>query len=87
MKFIRDIIDNRRIVDKILISLTEQFDPMVLVIEEIDDLLIMIVQGLMGHLDAMNKDCYTTRMQRSRNQSITSAQSQTLLETVKETLL
>ena len=50
MKSHGDIIDDRRIVDKILISLTEKFDPMVVVIEETKDLSNMTVQGLMGSL-------------------------------------
>lgn len=45
-----DTIDDRRIVDKILISLTKEFDPMVAVIEETKDLSTMYVQGLMGSL-------------------------------------
>lgn len=50
MKSHGDTIDDHRIVDKILISLTEKFDPMVAVIEETKDLSTMSVQGLMGSL-------------------------------------
>lgn len=50
MKSHGDTIDDRKIVDKILISLTEKFDPMVTVIEETKDLSTMFVQGLMGSL-------------------------------------
>ena len=50
MKSRGDIMDDHRIVDKILISLTEKFDPMVAVIEETKDLSNMTVQGLMGSL-------------------------------------
>ncbi|XP_050909881.1 uncharacterized protein LOC127123725 [Lathyrus oleraceus] len=50
MKSHGDIIDDRIIVDKILISLTEKFDPMMIVIEETKDLSTMSVQGLMGSL-------------------------------------
>lgn len=50
MKSHGDTIDDHRIVSKILISLTEKFDPMVAVIEETKDLSTMYVQGLMGYL-------------------------------------
>ena len=50
MKSHGDTIDDRIIVDKILISLTEKFDPMVVVIKEIKDLSTMSIQGLMGSL-------------------------------------
>lgn len=42
-----DTIEYRRIVDKILISLIDNFDPKVVVIEETKDLLIVTTQGLM----------------------------------------
>jgi len=50
MKSHGDTIEDRRIVDKILISLIEKFDPMVAVIEETKDLSTMTVQGVMGSL-------------------------------------
>lgn len=50
MKSHGDTIDDRRIVDKTLISLTEKFDPIVVVIEEIKDISTMFVQGLMRSL-------------------------------------
>ncbi|XP_050897830.1 uncharacterized protein LOC127104703 [Lathyrus oleraceus] len=50
-----DTIDDRRIVDKILINLTEKFDPMMAVIEETKDLSTMYVQGLMGSLRSYEK--------------------------------
>ncbi|KAI4313310.1 hypothetical protein L6164_026301 [Bauhinia variegata] len=50
MKSHGDTIDDCRIVDKTLISLIENFDPMVAIIEETKDLSTMTVQGLIGSL-------------------------------------
>ncbi|XP_045817143.1 uncharacterized protein LOC123910135 [Trifolium pratense] len=68
MKSHGDKIDDRRIVDKILISLTEKFDPMVTVIEETKDLSTMSVQGLMGSLRS-----YEQRLLRRSEKSVESA--------------
>ncbi|CAJ2638092.1 unnamed protein product [Trifolium pratense] len=67
MKSHGDTIDDRRIVDKILISLTEKFDPMVAVIEETKDLSTMSVQGLMGSLRS-----YEQRLLRRSEKSVES---------------
>ena len=50
MKSHGDTINDRKIVDKIMISLIEKFDPIVVVIEETKDLSTMYVQRLMGSL-------------------------------------
>ncbi|KAG4148749.1 hypothetical protein ERO13_D05G303150v2, partial [Gossypium hirsutum] len=50
MKAHGDTINDCGLVDKILIGLMENFDPMVAVIEETMDLSTMIVQGLVGSL-------------------------------------
>ncbi|KAI4331880.1 hypothetical protein L6164_016831 [Bauhinia variegata] len=50
MKCHGDKIDDQRIVDKILISLSEKFNPMVTVIEDTKHLSTMTVQGLIGYL-------------------------------------
>lgn len=68
MKSYGDTIDDRIIVDKILISLTEKFDPMVAVIEEIKDLSTMYVQGLMGSLRSSEQ-----RLLRHSEKSVESA--------------
>ncbi|KAK2398761.1 putative mitochondrial protein [Trifolium repens] len=68
MKSHGDTIDDHRIVDKILISLTEKFDPMVAVIEETKDLSTMSVQGLMGSLRS-----YEQRLLRRSEKSVESA--------------
>jgi len=67
MKSHGDTIDDRIIVDKILISLTEKFDPMVVVIKEIKDLSTMSIQGLMGSLRS-----YEQRLLRCIEKSIES---------------
>ena len=67
MKSHGDTIDDRRVVDKTLISLTEKFDPMVVVIEETKDLSTMMVQGLMGSLRS-----YEQRLLRRIEKSIES---------------
>jgi transposase InsO family protein len=68
MKSHGDTIEDRRIVDKILISLTARFDPMVAVIEETKDLSTMTVQGLMGSLRS-----YEQRLLRRGEKSVESA--------------
>lgn len=68
MKSHGDTIEDRRIVDKILISLTARFDPMVGVIEETKDLSTLTIQGLMGSLRS-----YEQRMLRHSEKSIESA--------------
>jgi predicted amidophosphoribosyltransferase len=68
MKSHGDTIEDRRIVDKILISLTEKFDPMVAVIEETKDLSTMTIQGLMGSLRS-----YEQRLSRRNEKSVESA--------------
>ncbi|KAK2412543.1 hypothetical protein QL285_047724 [Trifolium repens] len=68
MKSHGDTIDDHRIVDKILISLMEKFDPMVAVIEETKDLSTMSVQGLMGSLRF-----YEQRLLRRSEKSVESA--------------
>lgn len=50
MKAQGDKIDDRRVVDKIIISLIENFDPIVVVIEETKGLSTMTIQGLIGSL-------------------------------------
>ncbi|KAI5417614.1 hypothetical protein KIW84_042290 [Lathyrus oleraceus] len=67
MKSHGDTIDDRRIIDKILISLIEKFDPMVAVIEETKDLSTMYVQGLMGSLRS-----YEQRLLRHSEKSVES---------------
>ncbi|XP_058760700.1 uncharacterized protein LOC131634032 [Vicia villosa] len=68
MKSHGDTIEDRRIVDKILISLKARFDPMVVVMEEIKDLSTLTAQGLMGFLRS-----YEQRMLRHSEKSIESA--------------
>lgn len=68
MKSHGDTIEDRRIVDKILISLIEKYDPMVAVIEETKDLSTMTVQGLMGSLRS-----YEQRLSRRNEKSVESA--------------
>ncbi|XP_058771674.1 uncharacterized protein LOC131645034 [Vicia villosa] len=68
MKSHGDTIEDRRIVDKILISLIARFDPMVGVIEETKDLSTLTVQGLVGSLRS-----YEQRMLRHFEKSIKSA--------------
>ena len=68
MKSHEDTINDCKIVGKILISLTEKFDPMVAVIEETKDLSTMSIQGLMGSLRS-----YEQRLLRRIEKSIESA--------------
>src|SRR3954464_13064157 len=68
MKSHGDMIEDRRIVDQILISLTARFDPMVGVIEETKDISTLTIQGLMGSLRS-----YEQRMLRNSEKSIGSA--------------
>ncbi|XP_050890235.1 uncharacterized protein LOC127095607 [Lathyrus oleraceus] len=68
MKSHGDTIYDRKIVDKIRISLTEKCDPMVVVIEETKDLSTMFVQGLMGSLRS-----YKQRLLQHSEKSIESA--------------
>ena len=67
MKSHEDTINDCKIVGKILISLTEKFDPMVAVIEETKDLSTMSIQGLMGSLRS-----YEQRLLRCIEKSIES---------------
>nr|KYP36636.1 hypothetical protein KK1_042228 [Cajanus cajan] len=53
-----DTINDQRIVDKILISLTKQIDFVVIVKEETKDLSTMNVHRLMGSLRSYEQDCY-----------------------------
>jgi len=47
IKFHKNTIDYKRIVDKVLFNLIEQFDPIMAFIKEIKDLSIMVVKCLM----------------------------------------
>jgi transposase InsO family protein len=68
MKSYGEEIKDKKIVEKVLISLTEKFDPIVAVIEETKDFSKLSVQELMGSLKA-----YEQRLARRSEKSIESA--------------
>ena len=68
MKSYGEEISDKRIVEKLLISLPNKFDPIVAVIEETKDLSLLCVQELFGSLKA-----YEQRLLRHSEKSVESA--------------
>ena len=57
MKSYGEEISDKRIVEKLLISLPNKFDPVVAVIKETKDLSLLSVQELFGSFKLMNRGC------------------------------
>jgi predicted glycosyltransferase len=81
MRAYGDNIPDQRVVEKILVSLTEKYDPIVAVIEQTKDLATLSVSELIGSLEAHEK-----RLSRRDEQSIESAfQSKLNIKSQKST--
>ncbi|KAK5824910.1 hypothetical protein PVK06_019697 [Gossypium arboreum] len=67
--------DKLKVVDKILISLVDKFNPMVVVTEETKDLSTMIIQRLMGSLRSYKQGFYVTKKNPQKNGEKSSMQN------------
>jgi len=74
MKSCGEDISNRRVIEKMLISLPEKFDPIVTIIEETKDLFNLSVHELMGFLKY-----YEKRLVKRSEKSIENASNQSIL--------